>query len=55
MAQKVQAFTRKKLNRSREATRQERKHMEKQSRAAEKDLQRGDPKVDAALRGCSDW
>ena len=53
MAQKTQAWTRKKLNRTREAAREGRKHAEKAARAAEKDL-RDDPKVEAALRGCAD-
>lgn len=54
MAQKTQAWTRKKLNRIREEQREAQKHAEKAARAAEKQLNRGDPKVDAALRGCAD-
>lgn len=54
MSHKTQAWTRKKLNRSREAQRAEQKHAEKAARAAEKQHLRDDPKVEAGLRGCQD-
>ena len=54
MAQKVQRFTRKKLNRQRLLLEAEARAESKARRAAEKKATRGYDSVDAAMKGCAD-
>jgi hypothetical protein len=54
MAQKIQRFTRKKLNRARLLREKEAKALLKAQRAEEKRATRGVDSVEAALRGCVD-
>jgi len=54
MSQKIQRFTRKKLNRARLLREAEAKAQLKLERAEEKRASRGYDSVDAALKGCAD-
>jgi len=54
MAQKIQRFTRKKLNRERLKREAEAKALRKAERAEEKRATRGYDSIDAALKGCQD-